>query len=149
MLTELKKTKQFRGFKEEDWFNLDIVGVPCSFKQGSVIFEDGAEGREMYIILAGEAQVHKNVSGRDVLIAALGEGDIFGEMALLEGMPRSAEVRAKTDCSLLGITAANLKKLRQENVGTALKLMDVMIVELSHRIREANKSMEIVRFWIT
>ncbi len=149
MLTELKKIKQFCAFKEEDWSNLEIVGSPCSFKTGDIVFEDGAKGQEMYIILEGEVQVHKRVSGRDVLIAALGKGEIFGEMALLEDLPRSAEVRVKTSCSLLSITAANLERLRQESVSTALKLMDVMLIELSHRIREANKSMEIVKFWIT
>ena len=70
-------------------------------------------------------------------------------MAILENMPRSAEVRAKSDSDLLCITAKNLERLREAHELTALKLMDVMIVELSHRIREANKSMEIVKFWIT
>jgi CRP/FNR family cyclic AMP-dependent transcriptional regulator len=149
MLKELKKRKHFCSFKEDDWSNLEIAGSLCDFSAGDVVFADGARGRDMYIILQGEAQVHKNVSGRDVLIASLGIGDIFGEMAILEDMPRSAEVRAKTDCALLRISADNLDKLRQENVATGLKLMDVMIVELSHRIREANKSMEIVKFWIT
>ncbi len=149
MLTKSRAVKHFEQFTDQDWFNLEAQSRVCSFKADQVIFKDGAKGKEMFIILEGEVQVHKNVSGRDVLIASLGQGDVFGEMAILEDMPRSAEVRAKTDCSMLCIAADNLARLRDKCDATALKLMDVMIIELSHRIREANKSMEIVKFWIT
>ena len=149
MLAKLRDVKHFESFKDQDWVNLEAQSSMVTFPAGKVIFKDGAKGQEMYIVLEGEVQVHKNVSGRDVLIASLGEGQVFGEMAILEQQPRSAQVRAKTDCLLLRISAENLERLREEHDVTALKLMDVMIIELSHRIREANKSMEIVKFWIT
>ena len=145
---KLRKLNHFKAFSEQDWRNLDMESSPCSFKAGEVIFKDGAKGDEMYIVLEGEVQVHKNVSGRDVLIASLGPGEIFGEMAILENMPRSAEVRAKSDSDLLCITAKNLERLQEAHELTALKLMDIIIRVLSNRLRQANKNLEVISFWI-
>jgi voltage-gated potassium channel len=77
---------------------------------GEIIVRQGDDGHSMYIIAAGEAQVEFG-PGRDP--ALLRGGDIFGELALLERKPRSATVRALTECRLLELSAAEFHALME------------------------------------
>ena len=60
------------------------------FPAGAVIFEEGDPGSRMYVIQSGEVRILKRVGAREITLARLGAGEAFGEMALLEGQPRSA-----------------------------------------------------------
>ena len=60
------------------------------FPAGAVIFEEGDPGSRMYVIQSGAVQIVKRVVSRTITLAHLGPGEAFGEMALLEGRPRSA-----------------------------------------------------------
>lgn len=66
----------------------DIYGR--DFPAGAVVFEEGDPGSRMYVIQSGEVRILKIVSGREIELARLTAGEAFGEMALLEGQPRSA-----------------------------------------------------------
>lgn len=66
---------------------------------GEVIFDEGEEGQAIYFILAGQVTIcRQGDSGRP--IAVLGAGQVFGELALIDGGPRSAQARAASDCEL-------------------------------------------------
>ena len=60
------------------------------FPAGAVVFEEGDPGSRMYVIQSGAVRVLKRVGAREIELARLGAGEAFGEMALLEGRPRSA-----------------------------------------------------------
>lgn len=62
------------------------------FRQGTILFREGDAGQEMYIIQKGRVQVRKRVGQSQKVLAELGEGEFFGEMALLLGANRSATV---------------------------------------------------------
>ena len=64
------------------------------FNAGDVVFSEGSVGRQMYVINAGRVTVLRGANGRQVQIGSLGPGDIFGEMALVDDLPRSATVVA-------------------------------------------------------
>ena len=70
------------------------------------------------------------------------------EMALLDGLPRSAAVKATADSEVFVVTLEGYKQLRSEKPHTALKLMDIIIKVLSNRLRQANKNLEVISFWI-
>ncbi len=68
--------------------------VEKEFQDGEVIVREGGQESEMFIIQDGSVRVSKSIAGREIELAVLGRGDFFGEMSLLESLPRSATVRA-------------------------------------------------------
>jgi len=109
-----------------------------SFKKGIVIFSEGDLGNEMFIIQNGKVRIYKNIDGFDQTLTVLEKGDFFGEMSVLEGMPRSASAEAEEDCELIKINSANFVAMIKSNVEIAIRIMR----KLSLRLREANVQIE-------
>jgi CRP/FNR family cyclic AMP-dependent transcriptional regulator len=106
---------------------VDEVGVPA----GRVLVEQDAAGHECYIIVGGQARVTRD--GND--IATLGPGDTIGELAMLDGGPRSATVTAVTDLDLLVIGQREFAALLSEVPTLSHKIL----VILAHRVRELDE----------
>lgn len=108
-----------------------------AYKKNEIICSEKDTGREMYIILDGMALVYKEVR-RPVrekkVLAKLKNGDFFGEMSLLEGLPRFATVAALTDVKLLVITMPILEKVVQTTPDFAI----MMVAKLAKRLRESS-----------
>ena len=64
-----------------------------AFKPGDIVFNDGEEGRMAYIIQTGEVEIIKPINGKDHILGTIGEGGMFGEMALIDSKPRMATAR--------------------------------------------------------
>ncbi|HJZ13285.1 MAG TPA: cyclic nucleotide-binding domain-containing protein, partial [Acidobacteriota bacterium] len=109
-----------------------------SFKKGIVIFSEGDLENEMFIIQNGKVRIYKNIDGFDQTLTVLEKGDFFGEMSVLEGMPRSASAEAEEDCELIKINSANFVAMIKSNVEIAIRIMR----KLSLRLREANVQIE-------
>lgn len=99
---------------------------------GEMIFGEGEPGAEMYIIEEGEVEILKGIGPNQRRLALLEEGDFFGEMALLEGLDRSAAARAVTDCRLLPIDASTFGQMLRDFPEIAVRMMR----KLSQRLRE-------------
>lgn len=107
------------------------VGVQA----GESIFEEGDLGTEMYIIHDGKVDIVKHFKGEDRLLATLGQGDFFGEMSILEDLPRTASARAKSDLKLLPINSATFDQMLRKNPEIAVRMMR----KLSRRLRETDQ----------
>jgi NADH dehydrogenase len=83
------------------------------FEPGDIIFEQGDLGDSMYFIEEGECEALREQKGEQELLAALGRGEYFGEMALLSDRTRNATIRARTAMNVLIIPKADFNKLRQ------------------------------------
>jgi CRP/FNR family cyclic AMP-dependent transcriptional regulator len=101
-------------------------------KAGTVIAREGDPGVGLFIIVEGEAKV--TIGGK--LKAKLGPGDFFGEIALLDGGPRTATVTAETAVKLLGLTEWVFRGLLQEHPAIAVKTLQAM----AGRLRSATKA---------
>jgi signal transduction histidine kinase len=100
----LKKVPLFAGLPEADLERLCQMAERVRLPAGQELFAEGNPGDRAYIIVDGQLEVVKTSGGREVLLSVRKEpGDIIGEMALLEQMPRMASVRARTDSDLLAI----------------------------------------------
>lgn len=99
------------------------------FKPGEYIFKAGDSGAEMFIIEEGRVEI---LVGEKSLVQ-LERGDFFGEMAILEDMPRSSNARAMTECKLLRIDRVMFDQVLRQNPEIAIRMMR----GLSHRLREA------------
>jgi CRP-like cAMP-binding protein len=105
------------------------------FPAGAVIFEEGDPGSRMYVIQSGEVRILKRVGAREITLARLGGGEAFGEMALLEGQPRSATAIVEAPSRLLEIEELAFADLVRNNGEIALRLLR----RLSARLRDANR----------
>ena len=102
------------------------------FSAGAEIFKRGDAGDEMYIVQSGSVEIVLPTDDGELQLAVLEGGDFFGEMAILEGEPRTAGARAVDDCALLPVKGATFTKMLQENPEIAVRMMR----KLSARIRD-------------
>jgi CRP-like cAMP-binding protein len=87
-----------------------------SYAAGEAIVQEGAEGEALYQLLRGRVTVLKQVQpGQTVPVAELGPGEVFGEMTLFQGAPRSATVRALEECHLLRVGRAGFRDLMERD----------------------------------
>jgi CRP/FNR family cyclic AMP-dependent transcriptional regulator len=111
---------------------LDRVGYVRLARRGEHVVREGDSGSEMFVIQRGEVEIRKHTAGHDVVLAILGRGEFFGEMSLLESLPREADaIVVSEDASLLVIgQGALLMRLRRDPT-FALELLH----GLSRRVR--------------
>ncbi len=105
-------------------------------KKGDVIFQDGNSGQTMFIILEGQVEISKILGDQKTILAKLGVGSIFGEMAILDNQPRSATATATTNGVVLAISREMFRS-RLEEVPKWLQTFFGIIVE---RLRVATKN---------
>ena len=112
------------------------VAVPRSYPAGVRVFHEGDSSDACYIVRSGDLRVtREHPDGRAIALATLAAGDIFGELAMLDGGRRSASVETLADSELLGLPARDMRRLLAEHPGISVKL----IVALTRRLRETNE----------
>lgn len=118
------------------------AGTPVELEIGQILFQTGDTGDAAFIILEGELEVRRQaLDGRELRISALKSGSVVGEMAVLDGAVRSADVVASRRSSLWRIPRAALLQLVERDSKAALGLL----AELSRRLREADAELEAAR----
>ncbi len=105
---------------------------------GDMIFSEGDIGTEMYIVQTGTVELLKSIGGETRVLAMLEKGDFFGEMSVLEDLPRTASARAKTDVELVKINGAMFDTMLKNNTEIAVRMMR----KLSRRLREVTAMLE-------
>lgn len=109
-----------------------------SFASGDFIFREGELGTEMYIIQEGEVHICKTLKGETHVLSRLEKGDFFGEMAILESVPRSADAIAHSEVKVIAITGSRFDEMLRRNPEIAVRI----IRKYSKRLREANDLLE-------
>ena len=109
------------------------------YRDGEVIVRQGEAGDCMYVIQTGQVEAILEKEGKEVHLAVLGEGDVFGEMALFEREERSATVRALGDVRVLTIDKRTFLRRIHEDPSLAFSILQKMC----YRIRELDT--ELVR----
>ncbi len=141
----LREIGLFRQLNNNEFLKVSRICQKVAVKADKVIFNAGDPGDALYALHKGEVQVVK--SGEkdepEEVIYELGAGDIFGEMALFEDMPRSATIRAKSDCSLLRIPRDYFEKLIAGDKEVALKIYQALNLILTHRLRDTTERLAI------
>ncbi len=108
------------------------------FTPGDVVVKEGDDAVAFYVVCEGQLDVVKGLGQKaERVVATLNPGDFFGEMALLDGFPRAASVRAATDCECLGLTRWDFLGEVKTNIEVALALLPV----LSRRLRECENQL--------
>ncbi|MFI5231448.1 MAG: Crp/Fnr family transcriptional regulator [Gemmatimonadales bacterium] len=105
-----------------------------SFEDGEIVFREGEESSAMYVLRSGTIEILKDVAGHQIRLALLDRGSFFGEMSLLEGLPRSATARAIGKASLLVLRPGSLLLQIRRDPTFAFELLR----QMSGRIRDLN-----------
>jgi hypothetical protein len=106
-----------------------------TFRKGDVIIEEGSYGTTAYVIKSGKVEVSELVKNKKIVLAILEEGQIFGEMGLVEDQPRSATVTASEDVQLAVLSRDSFNDLFEKNP----KLLLPIIKALFERLRTVNR----------
>ena len=131
----LRSVPLFAGLEQGELERFSQVAVPRSFPAGTRVFHEGDSSDACYIVREGSFRVTREHSdGRAITLATLGPGEIFGELAMLDGDTRSASAESITDGTLLALPANDVRSLLGRNPEIALKL----VAGLVRRLRAAN-----------
>jgi CRP-like cAMP-binding protein len=108
------------------------------FRAGERVFSEGDRGTTMFIVQAGAVRLFRDVEGKVRELGVMEKGDFFGEMSILEGMPRTCHAEATEPVELIEITSTIFDKMIKGNIEIAIR----MLRKLSIRLREAERRME-------
>jgi CRP/FNR family transcriptional regulator len=132
----LSRVPVFSTLSREDLAHVAQVAMPRQFEAGTVVFREGDEGSTCYIVRSGRARaIREHPDGRSITLAHFGPGDIFGEMAMLDGERRSATVEATEDTEAIAILSTDMHRLLNEHPDISVKL----IAALGQRLRSTNE----------
>jgi CRP-like cAMP-binding protein len=107
-----------------------------SYLANEVIFDEGEEGHAIYIVLDGEVSITRTIGDKTSEIARLGVGTFFGELALLDGAPRSADARALNDVRLAVFFREDFLELLDTHGRVASKIARQLARHIGGRMRE-------------
>ncbi|MBF5041390.1 Crp/Fnr family transcriptional regulator [Aggregicoccus sp. 17bor-14] len=108
------------------------------FARGTVLFSEGEPGKEMYVLQSGRVTISKQVRDVQKVLAVLGPGEFFGEMAIISNKPRNASATVSEDAKLLVIDPKTFEGMIRGNSEIAVR----MIKKLAERLSEADAQIE-------
>ena len=129
----------FDSLSDEKMSTLENIISLRDYPKGSMIILEEEFGDIVFIVKSGTVKITRvNDEGKEVILAMLGESEIFGEMAIIDGEARSANALAQEDCKLLAISSEDFVKILKENFSVSLALMG----ELAKRLRKSDQHIE-------
>jgi len=132
----LGRVPLFAELEHDELDRFSRVAVPRSFPSGTRVFHEGDQSDACYIVRSGSFRVtREHPDGRAITLANLGPGDIFGELAMLDGQSRSASVEALDDGELLALPGADVRALLSRHPEITVKLVAALV----RRLRQANE----------
>ena len=135
----LRSVPLFEGLNEDDLEAIARVTIKRSFDKEQVIILAEEEGDALFIIIKGQVKVSiLSEDGREVILSLLGEGAVFGELSLLDGKPRSANVVATQDTEIYTVRRPDFLQLMYRVPQIAISLL----AELATRLRRTDRKIE-------
>jgi CRP-like cAMP-binding protein len=132
----LSRVPLFSELSRGELERISRVSVARAFPAGVRVFHEGDHSDACYLVRSGDLRVtREHPDGRAIALATLGPGDLFGELAMLDGEARSASVETLTDSELLALPAADVRRLLADRPEISVKL----IAALVRRLRETNE----------
>lgn len=135
----LRRIKTFAAMDDAQLEKFLSYMQVANVRQFAEIVKQGEPGDAMYLVLEGEVRVRLMVSGKETILTSLGPGEFFGEISLFDHGPRSADVVANQDSTLLKISAGDFQRLAAEAPDLTTPFLLAMGKTLTQRIRADNK----------
>jgi CRP/FNR family cyclic AMP-dependent transcriptional regulator len=139
---QLARVPFFDGLTREALALIAKATTEESHATGTKLFQYGDPGDKLFIILEGKVRISREVAGMgEEALAVLGAGEVFGEMALLDESPRSADARVHERCRLLVITKDAFDDLLFLHKDLAYEVLWNCVRMFSARLRETNEKL--------
>ena len=136
----LSQLDVFKGLSDAECRLLEAIVQPLHFEKGDVIIREGDPAKLFFVIARGTVSVSLSVHGeRRKRVACIGPGLTFGEMALLDGGRRSADVIADERVICYGLSVERIRELTQEHPNIMITILGNMTRDFSERLRRANE----------
>lgn len=140
--TRVRELKRMTLFAELSLREVRVVAGfmhERSFLAREVVFDQGEQGEAFYVVLEGHVLICRQ-GQPETPLAVLGPGSFFGELALLDDAPRSAQVRAQDNCKLLVLFRGDFLGLMQSHGLIASKIAVQLARHLASRVRNMNRA---------
>jgi len=137
--TYLKQVPLFTGLAEEEIQELMALAKRRTFRSGEVIFHRDDPGQVLYVIKEGKVKICLiSPDGQEISLAVLGKGDCFGEFAILDSLPRSADAVAMEKVECYTLQRSDFHNAVMKNPKIAIQIMEV----LTKRLRTTDEMIE-------
>ena len=134
----LRRAPLFASLDDEAFAALTEEITEVDLSRGATLFYEGDPGDQLYFIVSGKMKLGRTASdGRENLVAVMGPGEIFGEMALFDPSPRSTSATAVSETRLAGLKHENLRKVIQRSPEVSAQLLQA----LARRLRRTNENL--------
>jgi len=129
----------FNELDDQTLSNIEKIVNVRDYPKGSMVILEEEFGDIVFIVMSGTVKITRvNDEGKEVILAMLGEYEIFGEMAIIDGEARSANALAQEDCKLVAISSEDFMNILKSNFSVSLALMG----ELAKRLRKSDLHIE-------
>ena len=135
LITFLLTTPMFEDLDPKEVKEITHIVETKKYSAGEEVFHEGEPGDAWYAFYRGSVEVVKHSGGGEELIRTLAPPSCFGEVAILDGLPRSATVRAREDSTVLRISRDKFEELVNEENLVAYKLIRYMALTLVKELR--------------
>jgi len=136
---DLSSSTLFSSLSEKELSDVAALMGKEEYRKEELIFEQGEYGDRFYYVVSGEVQIWLQLpDGGSKELATLSAGQCFGELALLDDLPRSADVEVKQDCELWSLRREEFLSLLRGNASLAVKLLQV----IGRRLRQADRHIQ-------
>ncbi|GAA1773702.1 Crp/Fnr family transcriptional regulator [Kocuria aegyptia] len=134
----LRRAPLFASLDDQAFGALTEELTEVDLSRGSTLFHEGDPGDQLYFIISGKIKLGRTApDGRESLVAIMGPGELFGEMALFDPSPRSTSATAVSETRLAGLKHENLKKVIERSPDVSAQLLQA----LARRLRRTNESL--------
>jgi len=138
----LTQVAVFREMESDQIEKVAALMQETEYDEGEIIFNEKASGQHLFVVLSGVVEIFREIEGeeRHVRLARLEPGEVFGELSLADGQPRSAGARATIDpkTRVLVLSRANLERLLDENPVLAVRFYRGLARKLGERLRKVD-----------
>jgi CRP/FNR family cyclic AMP-dependent transcriptional regulator len=136
--TALRQTSLFADLSPRDLRVIDALVHERGYLEGEVVFDEGERGEALYMVLSGRVRVQRvQASGEALVLAEIGAGDFFGDLALLDDAPRAAQARACEPTQLAALFRADFLSLLETHGALASRVSLQLARHLGQRLRQA------------
>ena len=132
ILNRLRKIAFFSGFKDLELVRLLKICHTKKLGPGEVLFKEGEQGDRMYVLVAGKVDIIKEREEGPEVLVTMQPGNVFGEMAIVDREPRSADARAKDGAIVMEI---NAQIMADENDILGLKIFRKLAILVTKKLR--------------
>ena len=135
---DLKGVALFQRLQDDELEPFAKIIAEKAYSTGQKIFKEGDPSASLFVVKSGTVEIVKTVDGEETVVATFSDGEFFGEMALFEYAPRSADVRVVLDANIYEITKEDFDQFILEQPAIAARLLYSMMEDMSRRVRKAS-----------